>query len=127
MKIRMSDNSLRLRLMQQEVEQFNREGKVMTATQLGPSPAQTLRYSLIKDAEAEVVIATFISNNIEVYVPTKLGEEWAQTERVGIAEQMPLEEGKHLYILIEKDFKCLQERPHEDESDAFPNPLDMKC
>ncbi|WP_246000939.1 DUF7009 family protein [Pontibacter diazotrophicus] len=123
----MSENSLRLRLMQQEVEQFNREGKVMTATHLGPSLTQILRYSLIKDEGAEVVTATFISNNIEVFVPAKLGEEWAQTNRVGLDVQMPFGEGRHLYILIEKDFKCLQERPHEDESDAFPNPLDMKC
>ncbi|WP_162052923.1 DUF7009 family protein [Pontibacter pamirensis] len=127
MKIRMSDNSLRLRLMQQEVEQFNREGKVMTATQLGPSPSQILRYSLTKDEGAEVVTATFISNDIEVRVPAKLSEEWAQTDRVGLEDQMPLGEGRHLYILIEKDFKCLQERPREDESDAFPNPLGMKC
>jgi len=27
-----------------------------------------------------------------------------------------------LRILVEKDFKCLQVRKDEDESDAFPNP-----
>lgn len=127
MKIRLKDNSLRLRLMQQEVEQFNREGKVTTTSQLGPSLVQTLSYSLIKDEEGDEVSATFIANHIKIYVPLEIAEKWMQDDQVGFEEQMPLDEGESLHILVEKDFRCLQARPHEEESDSFPNPLEMKC
>jgi hypothetical protein len=42
---------------------------------------------------------------------------------VGISGEQPLESGKRLSILIEKDFQCL----HGDDArdpDAFPNPLE---
>ncbi|WP_162912073.1 DUF7009 family protein [Pontibacter actiniarum] len=123
----MKDNSIRLRLMQQEVEQFKNKGKVVTTSQLGPSLAQAISYSLLKDEESEVVSASFIANNIKVLVPRELAKKWTDTDQVGIEGQMLLSEGEYLYILIEKDFKCLQERPNEDESDAFPNPLDTRC
>ena len=113
--------------MQQEVEQFTKEGKVVASTQFGPSSANAFSYSLIKDNGSEAIMATFHADTIQVHVPTALAEEWAKTEIVGVEGLMPLEAEKYLYILIEKDFKCLQERPHEDESDAFPNLLEMKC
>ena len=45
------------------------------------------------------------------------------SDRVGISGDQPLESGKRLSILIEKDFQCL----HGDEArdpDAYPNPLE---
>ncbi len=104
----MQENNLRLRLTQQEVEQFLREGKVTTTTQIGPSPVHSLRYSLIREEEAEAVTATFIANSIKVYVPAALAETWARTAQVAIEEQMPLgddEDEETLQILVEKDFR----------------------
>jgi hypothetical protein len=46
--------------------------------------------------------------------------EWASTDRVGY-------ESNHnqMYLLIEKDFKCL-DNVAEDQSDNYPNPLSLK-
>jgi len=54
---------------------------------------------------------------------------WATTDLVGLEHQIQLKGEEKLAILIEKDFKCLQERPGEDEEDMFPNPDEgiLKC
>ncbi|WP_224999100.1 hypothetical protein [Cesiribacter sp. SM1] len=124
MKIRMKDNTIRLRLMQQEVERFSTEGIVTTATWMGASPENCLTYTLKKNDGSGSVTAFFEKGEVTVSVPAKLADDWAGTNKVGIEANMPLINGEHLYILIEKDFKCLQERPNEDESDAFPNPVE---
>lgn len=127
MKIRMKENTLRLRLSQLEVEEFKRQGKVSTITRLGPSSESFLRYSLQKDGSAKTVVTTFRRNEIIVLVPAKLADEWALTDKLGFEEQIPLNGKDHLYVLVEKDFQCLHKRPHEDETDSFPNPLENNC
>ncbi len=99
----MKDNTIRLHLGQPEIEKFMSEGKVVGTSQLGPSLVQSLRYSLLKDDEGDTVTATFIANNIKVFVPTELAEKWAQADQKTLEEQMPLDEGEFLHILIEKD------------------------
>jgi hypothetical protein len=122
MKIRMKDNSLRLRLSQTEVTHFHRHGEVKSTTRLGSDGSLT--YALIVSKDQEVISASFRENEIRVNVPEKIATEWALTEQVGFDEEMPLGGEEKLFILVEKDFRCLQERPHEDESDAFPNPFE---
>lgn len=40
---------------------------------------------------------------------------------VGFNNKMPLDNGEHLFLLVEKDFVCL-DNTFEDQSDNFPNP-----
>ena len=42
---------------------------------------------------------------------------------VGMQKIISVGEEIDLSILIEKDFKCLTDRPNEDESDLFENPI----
>jgi len=35
---------------------------------------------------------------------------------------MDIGDDKHLYLLLEKDFKCIDAPAHEDQSDNFENP-----
>ena len=55
-----------------------------------------------------------------MYMPAAMTVEWASTDRVGY-------ESNHnqMYLLIEKDFKCL-DNVAEDQSDNYPNPLSLK-
>ena len=114
MKIRMKDNFLRLRLMQDEVEKFHNEGFLKSTTCLGSSLENCLSYSLVKSEAAVAVTAIFEDREIKVSVPEKLAIDWALTEVVGFEEQMPLASGNYLHILVEKDFRCLEVRPHEE-------------
>jgi len=52
-------------------------------------------------------------------MPEAMADEWLVTDRVGFEYY---ENG--LSLLIEKDFKCL-DNVAEDQSDNYPNPLSM--
>ncbi|MCC6726504.1 MAG: hypothetical protein IT258_18525 [Saprospiraceae bacterium] len=126
MKIRMSGNSIRLRLSQSEVTKFFEQGEVSETVHFGADMALT--YTLKRDAATEIQ-ASFRDNQITVLVPNDLGNSWASSEEEVGLEQLTRfapSDGGSLRILVEKDFKCLAERPGEDESDNFPNPT-LSC
>ncbi|WP_373075272.1 DUF7009 family protein [Zeaxanthinibacter enoshimensis] len=118
MKIRIKDNSVRFRLTRSEVEQFGNTGYYASHTEFNGSK---FGYALqAKDGISELQ-AGFTDNTITLYVPISLAEEWASTDKVGLANSYTLDSGKPLLLLLEKDFVCLDERS-EDESDNYPNP-----
>jgi 3-methyladenine DNA glycosylase Mpg len=116
MKIRIKGNSLRYRLTRTDVERFAQDGYLEECTDFGPT---RLTYSLQQTAAGQLW-AYFENNNITLYMPQWMTTEWATTERVGFESKE-----SDLYLLIEKDFKCL-DNVAEDQSDNYPNPLMMK-
>lgn len=119
MKIRIKDNSLRLRLTQSEVRDFETERKVSCAINF---PAgDKLVYTLIWGAGSRFE-AVFNGKEITVTAPYDTGMAWLAPDHVGMEEHVALPDGSTLRLLIEKDFACLSERKDEDESDMFPNP-----
>lgn len=115
MKIRISGNSIRLRLTQSEVSNFVNHGKVRSSCQIG---SQTLAYEITQDEAVNQITANMSNQTITVSVPKEIAHFWDIDTRVGFDTK----DEKGLYILIEKDFQCLKPRPNEDESDNFPNP-----
>ena len=59
-------------------------------------------------------------------MPDKMADEWANSQKISLENNMSIGNGLALKILIEKDFKCLTERG-EDESDLFANPNEEMC
>ena len=57
-----------------------------------------------------------------MYVPAHIATDWAANETVGYENNMDIGDGKQLYLLLEKDFKCIDAPVHEDQSDNFENP-----
>ncbi len=127
MKLRLRGNSVRLRLTKTEVAQFGETGSVRETVEFGTEPHGQFVYELTTSAQVEDVRATLEINRLTIMVPESQAKEWTQTNRVGLGTEQSTGEGKTLRILIEKDFACLEERPNEDESDAFPNPLEGKA
>lgn len=126
MKIRMSSNSIRLRLSQSEVTKLLERGEVRDQVNFGANA--TLDFGLVRSDAAEIS-ANFSNNCITVLVPTDMANTWATSEQeVGLEHlnRFATGDGGSLRILIEKDFKCLASRPGEDESDNFPNP-NLSC
>lgn len=121
MKIRILDNSVRLRLTQSEVKDFTEKGIVETKTVFGHSPNSVLTYALVS-ADCNELKAEFKNNRIEISVPEKLATVWTTTELVGLDNNPGANGDSGLKILIEKDFACLKAREGEDESDMFPHP-----
>ncbi len=121
MKIRIRENSLRLRLTQSEVNTFSEKGEVRDKIQFGLLPTETLTYSMVL-TKGEELFANYKNHQILVQVPEKMAKEWADTNLVGMTNEIKIGNKNVLKILIEKDFKCLTERHGEDETDNFPHP-----
>lgn len=126
MKLRLKNNSVRLRLTQTELARFAATGRVEEAIEFGLEPSQRFVYAIEVDSETEELQAKFEKNRLTVFVPKKQAEEWSNTSQIGIENEQTLGGDKTLRLVIEKDFACLEPRAGEDERDAFPHPLDGK-
>jgi len=123
MKLRIRGNSIRLRLTQSEISMLEKEGEVTEKIQFGISANQVLSYKLLISHSTDKIQAQYDSQQIIIQLPPPIANDWIHTNQTGIEAQQALEYPNSLHILLEKDFKCLADRVGEDESDAFPNPL----
>ena len=120
MKLRVLDNSIRLRLTQSEVQTVSAEGLVRGRVRFAGS--NTFDY-ILESSPATVRPEAHISNNVlTVRVPKMDVAQWADSDRISIEAEQFLDDGEHLRILVEKDFHCLSPRDGEDESDMYPHP-----
>lgn len=121
MKLRIYNNAIRLRLQQSEMTELETQQAVVSLTHF-PN-GKVFRYKLLVESDATEISAVFEHDAIVVSIPVDAAKHWFRPTQVGLDTQLLLEDGSYLKVLLEKDFKCLTDRPEEDESDAFPNPL----
>ena len=69
MKLRLRENSIRLRLLQTEIRQLRETGNVSERIIFGINPTETLTYSLRISGEAEKIFAQMMDNQIEIFLP----------------------------------------------------------
>jgi hypothetical protein len=119
MKLRLYNNSIRLRLGRGEVARVAAGECVEERVDFGGNVS--LRYSLQVSTGAAQASARFSNGHLMILVPLDEARDWAATERVGIDASQPSSAGQSLRILIEKDFECL-DNPAENSTDAFTNP-----
>ena len=110
MKLRLQNNSIRLRLNRNEVTSFVEAGHLQDTVQFGGA---VLAYALEVSKEAHAPHASFENNAIRITLPVDDAQDWARSDRVGISAR-----DQQLSILVEKDFQCL----HEPDPHAYPNP-----
>lgn len=118
MKIRIKENSLRIRLLKSEVDKLETEGYLEAETSFVNNK---LVYALESTEEGSKLTVDFIDNKITMFVPTVLLKGWAGNSIVGFDAHMPLSESDSLFLLLEKDFVCT-DATMEDQSDNFLNP-----
>jgi hypothetical protein len=119
MKIRIKGNSVRIRLIRSEVNELATGGQLAETTEF---PSGNFTYSLQAKEGITHLEADFSNGNMAIYIPASLPAPWAANEQVGFEHHLDLGHNRSLYLLIEKDFKCLDAPPHEDQSDNFDNP-----
>ena len=118
MKLRVKGNSLRFRLSKTEVEKLAVAKYLEERTSFG---SNTFGYALqIKDAGDELS-ADFDGSKITVFIPEVFIKDWAVNDVVGFNATKQVSDAESLYILVEKDFKCLDEAT-EDQQDNYENP-----
>ncbi|MCX4246129.1 DUF7009 family protein [Paraliomyxa miuraensis] len=122
MKLRILDDTLRLRLPKSELDQLGATGRVEAVIHFGPGPEQRLVYALVVDREAHRISATFTAGEIAVHLPADRANTWAEGDEVGLYAEQSLGNDRHLSLAIEKDFKCLVPRQGEEDYDGFSNP-----
>lgn len=120
MKLRLRDNTLRLRLTQTEVATLRNSGLLSTKTAFSPSSA--LEYTLESTPASVAPNASFEDCRINVRLPEAAVVAWADSDEVGIEGEQPLERGETLQILVEKDFACLAPRAGDEDADTFAHP-----
>ena len=125
MKLRLRENSIRLRLLRSEVEQLKNQGSVSESIRF--SRDQVLAYTLRIDKGVENISASFDNEGILIRVPSEAAEHWLETAEVGLEEAQVVHEDLTLNLLIEKDFVCLTRPMEGDNLDAFPNPEAKPC
>src|SRR5262249_23981976 len=113
MKLRLYNDSLRLRLSQSEVAQFEEAGRVESAVPF--QSGRSLIYSIAAAAVAELS-ATLNDGRMAVLVPKPMARIWLSPDQTGMENSSSTPR-----ILIEKDFQCLH-RSTEEVADGFPNP-----
>jgi hypothetical protein len=120
MKIRIKGNSVRLRLSKPEIDLFGTEGYVEEKTEFANS---TFTYAIRRMFDGKTLDASFTDQKLTLFVPGKVLEEWTTTDIVGFSYHLPVGENKTLFLLIEKDFKCIDGEGTEDQSEYYDNPV----
>jgi len=118
MKLRIKGNSLRIRLTKTEVNTIAATGYLEEETLFG---SNRFVYALQQVDEGNTLTAALEENKMIMFVPASLTKDWPQNNVVGFEANMPLADNKTLYLLLEKDFECLDDTT-EDQSDNYENP-----
>ncbi|MDQ3021170.1 MAG: hypothetical protein M3R36_11465 [Bacteroidota bacterium] len=118
MKLRISGNSIRLRLSKSEVEKLSHNGSLEEHALFGKN---VFSYALQCKADCSELCADFEKGKITVFIPESFIKDWAENDVIGFDTKMETSNNELLNILVEKDFKCLDET-EEDQSDNYENP-----
>lgn len=124
MKLRINNQSVRLRLSQKDVLNLRANGSISVPLFWGLQEDDILVYklSLHEEGISQVKIKP---EEINVMILKSEILPWLQNDEIVSFESNIPTLSSPLAILIERDFKCLTPRK-EDEGDLFENP-NMKC
>jgi hypothetical protein len=118
MKIRIKDNTIRLRLTKTDVSQLKENGLITCKTVI--TPEQVFQYTLKVDATIQSFSASFESNTMTISLSESQAHILTDTDDITIKGSQKNGEDGDLFILIEKDLQCLDESD-EDQSDMYEN------
>ena len=120
MKLRIKGDSMRIRLTKSEVDKFGKEGYLEELMNFGNT---VFTYALESRKGLDNLSAEFGNAKMSLVVPEQMKEEWVNTDIVGYNNNMDIGNGKTMFLLMEKDFKCIDGEVLEDQSDNYENPL----
>ena len=108
MKLRLEDNTLRLRLSSEEVAAFHQSGRLETVVPLGLNPTNRLTYALERSnitsgSEPQI---TYSPGLITILLPAALADDWTGSDTISLIGSLSVFDNKELRILVEKDLGC---------------------
>jgi hypothetical protein len=114
MKLRITTNSIRLRVRKSDLQALETAGAVYG--QVDFPLGESFHYSLAL-GEVASLQARWADGMLVVELPAAAGRAWMNSEQVGLAHHLPLPAGGSLELLVEKDFPCKDRE--EDITDTF--------
>ena len=124
MKLRILDDSIRLRLSRSDVDLARNGGTVEGRTRFPDGSEFVYAFGVSESGSA----ATYESDRVVVRLPADEVAAWATDDSaVSLRHEFSLPAGGALKLLVEKDFQCLTARDDEDQSDLFQNPDSNAC
>jgi len=121
MKLKLHGNSIRLRLNRREVAHFAETGKLEEVFEHGPGPGKRLAYGIEARNIGQIGVRVDAAG-IFVVLPLAVASDWTGSERVGVSGEADVSEGRHVSILVEKEFRRLHGASNDPE--LYPNPLE---
>ncbi|TYZ13554.1 hypothetical protein FY528_03855 [Hymenobacter lutimineralis] len=106
MKIRLEENTLRVRLDAREILVFQQQGRLETVVCLGLLASDQLTYTLERAPDAQALAVACAAGTVRVLVPTAAADAWTTTGQVSLQGAMPVFNNQVLQILVEKDLGC---------------------
>ena len=116
MKLRITHNSIRIRIRKSELKQLAQERLVEETVNLGHQII--FKFALGIDEVSSQIQASLSGNYLQLSLPLTVAQVWINSNEVGLEVNQTISETDTLHLLIEKDFPCL-DRPEEDKSDTF--------
>ncbi len=110
MKIRCTQDSIRMRVRKSDVAELQANGRVEESLHF--PDGQVFRFVLLV-SEGTQLEAISTARSLKVGIPAKDAADWLGTDQVGLEAQLGA-----LHLLIEKDFPCAH-RPQENKADTF--------
>ncbi len=120
MKLRITPNSLRLRVSQSELARLIQSGRIEETIRFTAGADAKLSYALELSENLKEISIAYRPQAVTVLIPSSAARDWATGDAVGIYGDIDLEISK-LSIIVEKDFACLDGSDREN-IDTFPNP-----
>jgi hypothetical protein len=121
MKLRLLDDSIRLRLSRDEVIAADERGVVEGQTRFPDGSVFTFALEALENSSN--ASASYSSDRLVVKLPAPKISSWARDDTaVSLHGELALPRGGQLKLLVEKDFRCKTPRDDEDQSNLFENP-----
>ena len=123
MKLRILNSSLRFRLTQKEFTEIKAGRSICAQLEFSEMDGDIFKYEIVVRRDISRWTASkHPAGGIKVSIPACDMQNWAESGSVGISQKIEIPANRHLKILVEKDYSCLQVREGEDDVGTFPHP-----
>jgi hypothetical protein len=120
MKLRITPNSLRLRVSQSDLARLIQSGRIEETIRFAADSNAKWSYALEHSENQKEISIAHHAQAVTVSIPSDSARDWATGDQVGIYADIDIGPAR-LSIIVEKDFACLDGSDREN-IDTFPNP-----
>ncbi len=120
MKLRITSNSLRLRISKSDLARFMQSGRIEETIRFTADAAAKFSFGLEKSDTLRTILIRYQPQAVTVLIPASEARDWADGNQVGIYGDVGIGASR-LAVIVEKDFACL-DGTDRDNLDTFPNP-----